>query len=256
MGRGWEDLIGQRFGRLIVLERVNDYISPKGRHIPQWRCICDCGEECIVTSNNLKKKNGTKSCGCIRRENAAIISKKTRHKILKYDMSNEFGIGYLSNTGNPFYFDEEDFDKIKDYCWYECVTCSGHHDVRAWSKDEKKAILLHQLITGKKNVDHKNRNPLDNRKINLRDATPSQQVQNQPVRKTNTSGFIGVRFCKNIQKWRARIVINYKEINLGCFINKDDAIRARLKAEAEYFGEFAPQRNIFEEYGIQTIQNE
>lgn len=116
--------------------------------------------------------------------------------------------------------------------------------------------MLHQLITGKKNIDHKNRNPLDNRKINLRDATPSQQVQNQPVRKTNTSGFIGVRFCKNIQKWRARIVINYKEINLGCFINKDDAIRARLKAEAEYFGEFAPQRNLFEEYGIQTIQNE
>lgn len=247
--RSWENLIGQTFGRLTVVEQADDYVSPKGLRVPRWLCLCECGNTCVVTSNNLKKTSGTRSCGCIRKENAAVAVREALHKTPEYDMSNEFGIGYLTNTGNVFYFDKEDFDKINDYAWYECIS-NGHHDVRAWSKDEQKVILLHQLITGKKNTDHKNLNPLDNRKSNLRDATPSQQIQNHPLRKTNTSGFIGVRHCKNTQKWQARIVLNYQEINLGYFLKKEDAIRARLQAEAKYFGEFAPQRHLFEQYKI------
>ena len=43
---------------------------------------------------------------------------------------------------------------------------------------------------------------------------------------------------------------------LGSFSNKDDAIKARLNAEAKYFGKFAPQRHLFEQYGINTKQND
>ena len=60
------DLTGQRFGRLTVLSRTEDYISPKGRHIIRWLCKCDCGAITSVTGQNLTKKNGsTKSCGCL-----------------------------------------------------------------------------------------------------------------------------------------------------------------------------------------------
>ena len=43
---------------------------------------------------------------------------------------------------------------------------------------------------------------------------------------------------------------------LGYFINKEDAIRAKLNAEAKYFGEFAPQQNLYEQYRIETQQND
>lgn len=49
--------------------------------------------------------------------------------------------------------------------------------------------------------------------------------------------------------------VENKEIYLGAFASKDDAIKTRLEAEAKHFGEFAPQRHLFEEYGITTIQN-
>lgn len=49
---------------------------------------------------------------------------------------------------------------------------------------------------------------------------------------------------------RSYIDMNHKRINIGTFNDKNDAIIARLKAEKEYFGEFAPQQHLFEEYGI------
>lgn len=52
------------------------------------------------------------------------------------------------------------------------------------------------------------------------------------------------------QKWAANIKCNKQSFHLGYFINKDDAIRARLNAEVKYFGEFAPQKHLFEKYGI------
>jgi hypothetical protein len=44
--------------------------------------------------------------------------------------------------------------------------------------------------------------------------------------------------------------VNRKQIRLGCFSDKIDAIKARLKAEKEYFGEFAPQQHLFEQYEV------
>ena len=61
---------------------------------------------------------------------------------------------------------------------------------------------------------------------------------------------IGVVYDRNREKWMARIVLNKKDIYLGRYSNKEDAIKARLEAEIKYFGEFAPQRHLFEQYGI------
>lgn len=108
---------------------------------------------------------------------------------------------------------------------------------------------MHYIIFGK-NCDHKDRNTFNNRKENLREATFSQQSMNRNKSKNNTSGFTGVTWHKTQQAWMARININKKRVILGYFNNKTDAVIARLQAEAKYYGEFAPQRHLFEEYGI------
>lgn len=56
------DLTGRKFNRLLVLERVN-----KRGNEWQWRCLCDCGNVCIVEGRNLRG-NKTKSCGCLKIE--------------------------------------------------------------------------------------------------------------------------------------------------------------------------------------------
>lgn len=69
-------------------------------------------------------------------------------------------------------------------------------------------------------------------------------------KKNNTSGFIGVSWDSSYNKWKSYIRVDGKKKNLGRFANKNDAVKVRLQAEAEYYGEFAPQRHLFEEYGI------
>lgn len=65
--RNPRDLRGQRFGRLLVLERAEVSRSASGRHKGySWRCRCDCGAECVVLGQNLKQGD-TRSCGCMRR---------------------------------------------------------------------------------------------------------------------------------------------------------------------------------------------
>ena len=63
----FEDLTGQKFGRLTAIERGEDYIISSGRHYPTWRCKCDCGNEVVVRARALKS-GGTQSCGCYREE--------------------------------------------------------------------------------------------------------------------------------------------------------------------------------------------
>lgn len=58
------DLSGQKFGLLTVLHRIDDYISPKGKALTQYRCRCDCGTVVDVLATNLLTDN-TRSCGCI-----------------------------------------------------------------------------------------------------------------------------------------------------------------------------------------------
>lgn len=68
------DLSGQRFGRLIVIDRAPDI--RKG--VARWNCICDCGEKCIVTTGNLKNGH-TKSCGCYDRE---MTSQRSKNRLI------------------------------------------------------------------------------------------------------------------------------------------------------------------------------
>lgn len=238
--------------RLKVIKRVEDYIRPNGRREAQWLCQCNCDEHNFVTvigSRLTSKTRPTLSCGCLAKE----IASKRLKKYNRYDLSGDYGIGWTSNTNKEFYFDLEDYDKIKDYCWFEQSHTCGYCSLETRNPTTGKLMRMHVFL-GLKWHDHIDRNPFNNRKINLRPATTQENNRNRSLDKRNTSGFTGVRWNKKLQKWIADIKIEFKTTHLGVFQNKEDAVKARLNAEAKYYGEFAPQRHLFEGYGI-TVQH-
>ena len=237
---------------ITVLERANDHISPQGNKYVQQLCQCSCGSNPFVSCGNNIRNRTTKSCGCIKNKKAAERL-KNRHKTNTYNLFGDYGVGWTLNTNKEFYFDLEDYDKIKDYCWFE--TNKGY--IQANTKSGNKIdgigfIKLHRLITNNqfKYVDHQNRNKADNRKENLRECSRSQNGMNRDIYANNKTGVTGVYYRKDIGKYSALIKDGGRQIYIGTFVNKEDAIKARLKAEVQYYGEFAPQRHLFEEYGI------
>lgn len=63
------DHTGKKFGKLVVVERTDDYVSPQGKHQAQWLCLCECGNHCTVRACNLVNGHTT-SCGCAKVEQA------------------------------------------------------------------------------------------------------------------------------------------------------------------------------------------
>lgn len=88
-------------------------------------------------------------------------------------------------------------------------------------------------------IDHKDRNRLNNQRDNLREATHSQNLANGSMRSSNTSGLIGVSWNKRKQKWAAEITVRYKKIFLGYFDDKIAAGDAYSAAAKLHFGEFS-----------------
>ena len=110
-----EDITGLKFGRLTVVEKTeikSKRKSDKGSYL--WKCLCECGNVCYYSRYALITPNGVRSCGCLYNESRYESSKKYN----TYDLDNyDFGIGYCNN-GTHFFFDKEDYDKIKNYSWW------------------------------------------------------------------------------------------------------------------------------------------
>lgn len=243
--------------RLMVIERADD----NKHNQAQWLCECNCEKHNkVVVIGTQLRRGQVKSCGCLQYETALrnfSAKRKTNESSMnKYDLSGDYGIGWTSNTNQEFYFDLIDYNLIKDYYWCEYInTANGYHSLRTNDIKSGKMVLM-TTILGCKYYDHIDRNPLNCRRSNLRQATQQENMFNRSKMKNNTSGIIGVSWCKGACKWVANIGVNYQRIHLGYFNNKADAIKARLLAEIEYFGDFAPQKHLFNEYEINTIQND
>lgn len=244
-----EDLTGKVFGRLTVIKQADDYVNPSGVHFAQWLCECSCEEhnQVVVATSSLKRSKSTKSCGCINKEVLSLRKKYNNVKLNLNDEHGAYGIGYCSNTGNEFYFDMTDYEKIKTYTWREDVDHYGYPRLRATIGG--KEIKMHTFL-GYSKCDHEDRNPFNNRRYNLRAATQSENATNQGIQSNNTSGFIGVSWNKSTNKWRSYINEDKKFIYLGEYVDKTSAITARLQAEKKFYGDFAPQRHLFKQYGI------
>jgi hypothetical protein len=232
MGRKLNDLTGKQFGKLKVIERDMNRLEKV-----YWLCECECGNIVSVIGGDLTRKNkGTKSCGCLNKE----IMSKIKKKYNTYDLSGEYGIGFTSK-GYEFYFDLEDYDLIKDYCWHKHKT--GYIVTVIYNNKKTKVIRLHRYLINAQNediVDHINRKRYDNRKENLRKATPSQNCINITKRKDNSSGKTGVLWHSRDEVWEVNIGINNKQIYLGRFNNFEEAVNARKEAEKIYHKEYSP----------------
>ena len=148
----------------------------------------------------------------------------------------------------------EDFDKVKDFTWYEHHPAKHSPNFKTLIANVGYHVQKMHIFLGFKYYDHIDHNEFNNRKYNLRKASQKDNVRNSALRTNNRTGFIGVsKSCRNEKPWHARIMADGKEINLGYFDNIEDAVKARLEGELKYFGsEFAPQRHLFEQYGIEV----
>ncbi len=86
-------------------------------------------------------------------------------------------------------------------------------------------------------LDHENRDQLDDKIENLRHVTSSQNRMNSDKSSQNTSGYVGVNLLRN-GKWQAKIKIKRNLISLGCYETFNEAVEAKKEAELKYFGSF------------------
>lgn len=249
-----ENLTGRRFGRLLVLKQTEDWISPSDNTVKRarWLCQCDCGNQTVVEGSVLK--NGkTLSCGCLMVEKT-IQRNISNKKSNKYDLSGEYGIGYTYNKSkdgiNYFYFDLEDYDKIKDYCW----NIDDNNYIKTYDDNRKMKISMHRLIMGLINddnktkiyVDHKKHITYDNRKSELRIVTNTENQMNKIKQSNNNSGVPGVSWHKRDKVWVSYITLNKNKIYLGKYKNFEDAVNVRKDAEEKYFGKYSYDNSIKE----------
>lgn len=240
-----EDLINKVFGKLTVVGRAEDRVDKNGKHFARWLCECSCEQHTkkIVEQCHLRRGK-ILSCGCYNKDRIREAHKKTN----VHELYDNYGVLWTSNTNEEVYFDIEDAEKILEHCWYKDVTGYPASTING------KTIRLHAFL-GFKWHDHCDRNKLNNKKENLRPCTYNQNGTNKGLRRDNVSGVVGVYWYARDRKWKSQINIDGQVKYLGAFVNKEDAIKARLKAEFEHYGDFAPQRHLFEEYNIKLGVN-
>jgi len=147
--------------------------------------------------------------------------------------------------GHSALVSQEDYEWLSQWKWFAWWNPSG----RAWYavrsvKSPHGTVRMHRQILGLEKGDHRqgdhiNHDTLDNRRENLRVATPSQNTQNRRAPNNNTSGHKGVSYRPCKKKWRASIRAEGRQIHLGYRDSKQECVELYRQAEIRYFGEYA-----------------
>lgn len=197
-------------------------------------CLVDNCEE-IVYAKNLCRHHYDKMRNY---DNPLHRTKNDKNIIISHK---DFAEIVLQNTKEKAIIDIEDIEKIKQYKWYKnregYVLGIVNGDIKR----------LHRFLLDANNniniIDHKDRNKLNNRKLNLRYVTQIENSQNRGIQSNNKSGVVGVIWHKTIKKWYAYITINKKTISLGTFNDLQEAKECRIAAEKKYFGKYRSNAN-------------
>jgi hypothetical protein len=154
--------------------------------------------------------------------------------------------------------DDEDYERVNRNKWYASISYENKYYAKrkAWipsnekitkqgkyiKKGSYKNIAMHRFILNAPDgleVDHINGKTLDNRKENLRICTHAQNTLNIRTRISNKSGYKGVSWDAQTNKWRASITHKGRFYDLGRFADIDKAVEVRLNRAKELFGDFA-----------------
>lgn len=141
--------------------------------------------------------------------------------------------------------DDEDFDWLNQWRW---SLSNGYVERKVGPASRQRSIKLHRLILGldfgdPRHGEHENRDPLDNRRANLRIAerAAADNLQNLSMRGDNTSGFRGVCWDRARRRWMAYATVGGVRHNLGRFATADRAaaVTAAFRASHMPFSEDA-----------------
>lgn len=147
--------------------------------------------------------------------------------------------------------DDDDFEELNKFKWCALKAYNTYYAIRnpPMIKGKRESLLkMHREILSlrlgdEKHVDHINGNGLDNRKVNMRICTNSQNSMNSQKFVNNTTGYKGVYLIKNnkINKkpFFSRITVSGKPLHLGVFFTKEQAALAFDNAARQHYREFA-----------------
>jgi hypothetical protein len=210
------DLTGQKFGKLQVIERTKSHNNKV-----KWRCICECGKSTVAESY-LLKKGYTKSCGCLKSE---VLKERNM-------------------VSNPI-------TRIPGYKnWISMISrCTYQNDVSYLYYGGRGIKVCDRWLNSFANfIEDMGERPSPNHSIdrinsdgnyssdNCKWSTQLEQIRNRRTAKNNTSGVNGVSFHKETSKWVSTIYVNGKRMYLGGFENVQDAIDIRKESEEKYWG--------------------
>jgi hypothetical protein len=128
--------------------------------------------------------------------------------------------------------DDEDFEHLNQFKWHK--SAFGYAIRKTQVEGKQKVVWMHRVVNNTKEgliTDHIDRDKLNNQKKNLRAVDHSTNAYNSKLFNTNKSGYRGVCWAKNMNKWRASITKNYEHIIIGYYDNISDAVMARKLAE-------------------------
>lgn len=208
--RGWDNSVRPRIqvrlSRLIVNAEDGDMVYFKD------------GNGLNLTKSNL-----------VVRYRQKFIEHPYFYKLLIYDKN---------EVEHTVLLDKQDYDKVKDYNWritknknkfYVNVSQRGHRS-------------MHSMLMGLDDdliIDHKDGNPLNNRRSNLRMATYTQNAYNTKIKPNNTTGYKGVFYVKSRNRYWAYIKADKKRYSGGFFKTAVDAAKKYNEMAVKYHGEFA-----------------
>jgi len=138
----------------------------------------------------------------------------------------------VTSKGIKILVDDDDYEVLKDFKYH--ITYKGYACRSKWSP--KKNIYIHREILGAKKgeqIDHINRDKLDNRKCNLRICSQSENSHNRQIMKHNSSGYKGVVWDKPNNKWKGIFTLNGKQVFCGRYVDPKEAYNAVVAKKIE-----------------------
>lgn len=144
----------------------------------------------------------------------------------------------LKNGGSTM-VDDDDFEELSKFQWLKTF-----HGYVVRYVGRTTIVRMHRVVTGvpvgdERCVDHINGDKLDNRRCNLRVCSKAENNRNRRISRNNTSGYKGVSWHKDNQRWQAQIRAGGKVIPLGMFETAEAASDAYKAAATRLHGEFA-----------------